>query len=76
MEKNDSIDFQSNFKRPCIEVDLANLPRDPCFRKKMCNYHPRDRDQILRAYLQKELINPLTIIFQEKNLEQQCLILI
>ena len=53
MEKNDSIDLQSNSKRARIEVDLANLPGDPCFRKKMCNYHPSDRDQIRRAYLQK-----------------------
>jgi hypothetical protein len=33
-KKNDFIDLQLNSKRLCVEVDLANLPGDPCFRKK------------------------------------------
>jgi hypothetical protein len=33
-KNNDSIKVQSNSKRPCVEVDLANLPRDPSLRKK------------------------------------------
>jgi hypothetical protein len=28
------------------------LPRDPSLRKKICDYHPSDRDQIRRVYLQ------------------------
>ena len=35
MEKNNnSIDFQSNSKRPSVEIDLENLPKDPNLRKK------------------------------------------
>jgi hypothetical protein len=34
MENNDSIEVQSNSKRARIEVDLVDLPNDPCFRKK------------------------------------------
>jgi hypothetical protein len=34
MEKNkDSIELQSNSKRPRIKIDLANLPRDLSLRK-------------------------------------------
>ena len=28
------------------------MPKNPFLRKKICNYHPSDRDQIQRAYLQ------------------------
>jgi hypothetical protein len=51
-KNNDSIKFQSNSKRPRVEVDLANLSKDPYLRKKFCDYHPSNRDQIRRAYLQ------------------------
>ena len=35
MEKNnDSIELQSNSKRSHIEVNLVNLPGDPCLRKR------------------------------------------
>jgi hypothetical protein len=38
MEKNnDSIELQSNSKRPHIEVDLVNLPGNPCLKKKKKN---------------------------------------
>jgi hypothetical protein len=33
-KNNDSIKLQSNSKRPRVEVDLANLPRNPSLRKK------------------------------------------
>jgi hypothetical protein len=33
-KNNNSIEVESNFKRPCVEVDLANLPGDPSLRKK------------------------------------------
>ena len=29
-KNNDSIKLQSNSKQPRVEVDLANLPGDPC----------------------------------------------
>jgi hypothetical protein len=51
---NDSIELQSNSKRARVEVDLANLPIDPCLRKKISDYHINDRDQIQRTYLQKK----------------------
>jgi hypothetical protein len=51
---NDSIELQSNSKRACVKVDLANLPIDPCLRKKISDYHINDRDQIQRTYLQKK----------------------
>jgi hypothetical protein len=82
MEKNnDSIDLQSNSKRPRVEVDLANLTEDPCFRKKkkkkksviiILVIEIKSKEHIYK----NELVNPLTIIFQEKNLEQQYVVLI
>jgi hypothetical protein len=42
---NDFINLQSNSKRPRVEVDLANLPIDPCLRKIFFDYHINDRDQ-------------------------------
>ena len=44
----------SNPKRTCIEVDVANLPTDPDLRIKISNYHPNERDQIRRHYLQNK----------------------
>jgi hypothetical protein len=54
MENNDSIMLQSNSKRACIKVDLANLPTDSFLRKKIYDYHSSDRYNIRRAYLQKK----------------------
>ena len=81
MEKNNnSIDLQLNSKQLRVEVDLVNLPRDPCFNKKK-----KKKSVIIilvietksEEYIYKnELVNPLTMISQEKNLEQQCVILI
>jgi hypothetical protein len=77
MEKNDSIDLQSNSKRPRIEVDLVNLPGDPCFRKKKSVIIILVIEAKFEEHIYKnELVNPLTMIFHEKNLEQQCVILI
>jgi hypothetical protein len=45
-KNNDSIELESNSKQPHVEIDLTNLPGDPSLRKKMCDYHPSDRDQI------------------------------
>ncbi|KAL4653987.1 hypothetical protein ACB092_01G345500 [Castanea dentata] len=35
-------------------VDVNNLPSDPRLRKKISFYHPNDRDEIRRYYLQKK----------------------
>jgi hypothetical protein len=74
MEKNNNfINHQSNSKSPHVEVDLANLPRDLCFKqkkkkkKKKCDYHPSDKDQIRRAYLQKRACQPFNHDFLRKN---------
>jgi hypothetical protein len=67
VKNNNSINLQSNSKRPRVEVDLANLPGDPCFRKKMSDYHPSDRDQIQRAYLQKGACQPFDYDFLRKK---------
>ena len=38
-QKNDFIKLQANSKQLRIEVDLANLLRDPCLKKKKkCDY--------------------------------------
>ena len=47
-------EFGSNPKRTCIKVDVANLPTDPGLRIKISNYHPNERDQIRRHYLQNK----------------------
>jgi hypothetical protein len=66
-KNNDSIELESNSKRPRIEVDLTNLPGDPSLRKKMCDYHPSDRDQIRRAFLQKGPCQPFNHDFPRKE---------
>ena len=35
-------------------MDVANLPTGPSLRKKISNYHPNERDQIRRHYLQNK----------------------
>ena len=44
----------SNPKQTRIKVDVANLPTGPSLRKKISNYHPNERDQIRRHYLQNK----------------------
>jgi hypothetical protein len=41
-----------------LEVDLKNLPADPAERNKISCYHPNDRDNIRRAYMQKGPCQP------------------
>jgi hypothetical protein len=63
-KNNNSTKLQSNSKQARVKIDLANLLVDSCLRKKNLNYHPSDRDQIQRAYIQKRpvnLVNQLTI---------------
>jgi hypothetical protein len=70
IENNDSIKLQSNSKRARIEVDLTNLPTDPCLRKKISDYHPSDRDKIRRAYLQKRNCQPFEHNFPQTQFEK------
>jgi len=58
MKNNDSIELQSSSKWARIKVDLANLPTDHCLRKKIYDYHPSDRDNIWKAYLQEGPCQP------------------
>ena len=39
-------------------VDVNNLPSDPGLPKKISFYHPNDRDEIRRYYLQKKPCQP------------------
>ena len=40
-------------------VDVNNLPSDPGLQKNISFYHPNDRDQITRYYLQKKTMSTL-----------------
>ena len=66
-KNNDFIQLESNCKWPHVEVDLANLPENPSLRKKMCDYHPSDKDQIWRAFLQKWACQPFDHDFPRKK---------
>ncbi|KAL4613890.1 hypothetical protein ACB092_07G014500 [Castanea dentata] len=57
----------SNPKRTRIEVDVANLPTDPGLRIKICNYHPNERDQIRRHYLQNKPCQPVDHDFPQSQ---------
>ena len=50
---------ESNPKRTCIKVDIANLPTNPSLRIKISNSHPNERDQIRRHYLQNKPCQPV-----------------
>jgi len=70
MEKNDSIEPQLDSKRARIEVNWANPPTDPYLRKKNSDYHPSDRDNIRRAYLQKKPWQPFDHNFPQTQFEK------
>ena len=40
-------------------MNVANLPMDPGLRIKISNYHPNERDQIRRHYLQNKPCQPV-----------------
>ena len=68
MKKNiDSIELESNSKLPRVELDLTNLLGNSSLRKKMCDYHPSDRNQIRRAFLQKGPCQPFNDDFPRKE---------
>ena len=58
-------------------VDVTNLPSDPGLRKNITFYHPNDRDEIRRYYLQKKnLVNLMDTIFLKQKLVDLCVDLI
>ncbi|RWR82286.1 zinc finger MYM-type protein 1-like protein [Cinnamomum micranthum f. kanehirae] len=57
--KNDKNDeMPSSSKKGRVEVNLTDLPADPGLRNPISSYHPMDRDQVRRAYLQKGPCQP------------------
>ena len=52
-DKNDEI--PSSSKKGRVEINFTDLPADPGLRNPISIYHPMDRDQVRRAYLQKGL---------------------
>ncbi|KAM4105647.1 hypothetical protein ACB094_04G007700 [Castanea mollissima] len=60
-------EFGSNPKRTRIEVDVANLPTDLGLRIIICNFHPNERDQIRRHYLQNKPCQPVDHDFPQSQ---------
>ena len=58
---------KSNPKQTRIEVDVTNLPTDPGLRIKISNYHPNERDQIRRHYLQNKPCQPVDHDFPQSQ---------
>ena len=58
---------ESNPKWTRIEVNVANLPMDPGLRIKISNYHPNERDQIRRHYLQNKACQPVNHDFPQSQ---------
>ncbi|CAK8537303.1 unnamed protein product [Lathyrus sativus] len=56
-----------SLKKIFLDVDLDNLPVDPGERNQMACYHPNDRDEIRRAYLQKGPCQPKDHNFQQRQ---------
>jgi hypothetical protein len=56
-----------SFKKLFLDVDLENLPADPGERNQMLCYHPNDRDEIRRAYLQKGPCQPKEHNFPQRQ---------
>ena len=58
LKKDSTTPLESYGKKRFLEVDLKNLPADSGERKQISCYHPNDRDNIRRAYLQKGPCQP------------------
>nr|KYP47883.1 Zinc finger MYM-type protein 1 [Cajanus cajan] len=54
-------------KKIFLECDLERLPDDPCLRPKISDYHPSDRDEVKRYYLQKGPYQPKGINFPKRQ---------
>ncbi|RWR83626.1 zinc finger MYM-type protein 1-like protein [Cinnamomum micranthum f. kanehirae] len=55
-DKND--EMPSSSKKGRVEVNLTDLPANPGLRNPISSYHPTDRDQVRRAFLQKGPCQP------------------
>ena len=73
-KNNDSIELESNSKQHHVKVNLTNLLRDPSLRKN-------EKGVIIILMIEtkydehlykKELVNPLTMIFQESCYKTNC----
>ena len=58
---------RSNPKRIRIEVNVANLSTNPGLRIKISNYHPNERDQIRKHYLQNKPCQPVDHDFPQSQ---------
>jgi hypothetical protein len=77
MENNDeSIKFQSNFKRARVEVDLSNLPADPDLRIYFLITILATEIKFEERIYKKNIVNHLTMIFHKHNLEKHGVVLI
>ena len=52
-------DSSSSSKWICVDFNLENLHSDPELREKISSYHPNNRDEIRRFYLQKGPCQPV-----------------
>ncbi|KAI5400505.1 hypothetical protein KIW84_065405 [Lathyrus oleraceus] len=54
-------------KKRFLQFELEKLPNDPGLRPKMSYYHPSDRDEIIRYYLQNGPCQPKEITFAQRK---------
>ena len=66
-----SIPFSTQRSR----IDVSALPSDPGERKPMSQYHPDERDEVRRAYLQKGPFQPRNHAFPQISVNEYCRLL-
>jgi len=73
---SNSFELQSNSKRARIEIDLVNLPRDPCLRKKKIMTTIRVIEIKFEEHMYKKDLVNLIMIFQKDNWEKHGVVLV
>ena len=68
LDERKSSELDPSMGKRILEFDLEKLPNDPGLRPKISDYHPSDRHEIRRYYLQKVLVNQKRLTFHKKNL--------
>ncbi|PIN11338.1 hypothetical protein CDL12_16064 [Handroanthus impetiginosus] len=70
LEKSSVIEESSQecSKRNREVINFENLPSDPGLRKKIIDYHPNDRDEIRRWYIQKKPCQPSNHTFPQRDI--------
>ncbi|XP_058783055.1 uncharacterized protein LOC131657706 [Vicia villosa] len=68
VENTSTQPLEPSLKKRFLDVDLDNLPADPGKRNQMSCYHPNDRDEIQRAYLQKGPFQPKEHNFPQRQI--------